>query len=162
MTISLAIILNLVLMITIVSAILGCSGGPSQSSAGTITSPQPHEFAVSRDPSSRQAPVSLEEAVAREVAEEAGVEVGEPRYVGSQPWPFPSSLMLGFTVPWISGEPPGTDPELEDVRWFVREEVLSATAQTVAGLPRLSCRASGCANPSATRDPPTPRRADRA
>lgn len=71
---------------------------------------------------------SLEEAVAREVAEEAGVEVGEPTYVGSQPWPFPSSLMLGFTVPWISGEPPGTDPELEDVRWFTREEVLSATA----------------------------------
>jgi NAD+ diphosphatase len=70
---------------------------------------------------------SLEEAVAREVAEEAGVEVGEARYVGSQPWPFPSSLMLGFTVPWTSGEPGGADPELEDVRWFTREQILSAT-----------------------------------
>ena len=72
---------------------------------------------------------SLEEAVAREVVEEAGVEVGHPDYVASQPWPFPSSLMLGFTVPWISGEPPGTDPELEDVRWFTREELMPATAQ---------------------------------
>jgi NAD+ diphosphatase len=71
---------------------------------------------------------SLEEAVAREVAEEAGVDVGQPNYVASQPWPFPSSLMLGFTVPWMSGEPPGTDPELEDVRWFAREQLVSATA----------------------------------
>ena len=41
----------------------------------------------------------LEEAVAREVAEESGVEVGPPRYVASQPWPFPTSLMLGFDAP---------------------------------------------------------------
>ena len=45
---------------------------------------------------------SLEEAVAREVAEESGVEVGPPRYVASQPWPFPSSLMLGFEAPYRS------------------------------------------------------------
>ncbi len=72
---------------------------------------------------------SLEEAVAREVGEEAGVEVGQPKYIGSQPWPFPSSLMLGFIVPWIAGEPPGTDPELEDVRWFKREELKLPAAQ---------------------------------
>jgi NAD+ diphosphatase len=71
---------------------------------------------------------SLEEAVAREVGEEAGVSVGQPAYVASQPWPFPSSLMLGFTVPWIAGEPGGTDPELEDVRWFTREEIVAASA----------------------------------
>jgi NAD+ diphosphatase len=71
---------------------------------------------------------SLEEAVAREVREEAGVDVGQPRYVASQPWPFPSSLMLGFTVPWMSGEPGGTDKELEDLGWFTREEIVSATA----------------------------------
>jgi NAD+ diphosphatase len=71
---------------------------------------------------------SLEEAVVREVAEEAGVQVGEPRYIASQPWPFPSSLMLGFTVPWIAGDPGGTDPELEDVRWFTRAEVKAASA----------------------------------
>ncbi|MGN6167362.1 MAG: NAD(+) diphosphatase [Solirubrobacteraceae bacterium] len=69
---------------------------------------------------------SLEEAVAREVAEEAGVEVDHPSYFASQPWPFPSSLMLGFTVPRIAGQPPGTDPELEEVSWFTRETVASA------------------------------------
>lgn len=69
---------------------------------------------------------SLEEALAREVEEEAGVEVGSATYVASQPWPFPASLMLGFIVPWRSGEPGGTDPELEDVRWFSREEVIGA------------------------------------
>jgi NAD+ diphosphatase len=69
---------------------------------------------------------SLEEAVAREVREEAGVEVGPPRYVASQPWPFPTSLMLGFTAPWRSGEPRRVDSELEDVRWFARDEVAAA------------------------------------
>jgi len=66
---------------------------------------------------------SLEEAVAREVREEAGVEVGAPVYFGSQPWPFPSSLMLGFHVPWISGDARRADRELEDVRWFTRAEI---------------------------------------
>jgi NAD+ diphosphatase len=69
---------------------------------------------------------SLEEAVAREVREEAGVEVGEPQYIASQPWPFPSSLMLGFTAVWQSGEPRRVDAELEDVRWFERAEVEAA------------------------------------
>jgi NAD+ diphosphatase len=71
---------------------------------------------------------SLEEAVAREVEEEAGVEVGRPAYVASQPWPFPASLMLGFTVPHLDGEPGGRDPELQDVRWFSRDEVAEAAA----------------------------------
>ena len=69
---------------------------------------------------------SLEEAVAREVREEARVEVGTPRYVSSQPWPFPSSLMLGFIAPWSSGEPVIGDDELEDVRWFDRKAVQEA------------------------------------
>jgi NAD+ diphosphatase len=69
---------------------------------------------------------SLEEAVAREVREEAGVEVGPPEYVASQPWPFPTSLMLGFTAPWRSGEPRRVDEELEDVRWFERADVAAA------------------------------------
>ena len=71
---------------------------------------------------------SLEEAVAREVREEAGVEVGDPVYVSSQPWPFPTSLMVGFTAPWRSGEPYRADEELEDVRWFSRAEVAAAAA----------------------------------
>jgi NAD+ diphosphatase len=71
---------------------------------------------------------SLEEAVAREVREEAGVTVGTPRYVSSQPWPFPSSLMVGFRTPWVAGEPAVHDAELEDVRWFDRAEVAAAAA----------------------------------
>ena len=65
---------------------------------------------------------SLEEAVAREVREESGVTIGPPRYVSSQPWPFPGSLMLGFVAPWEAGEPAIGDEELEDVRWFTRAE----------------------------------------
>jgi NAD+ diphosphatase len=66
---------------------------------------------------------SLEEAVAREVMEEAGVTVGAPRYVSSQPWPFPASLMLGFSAPWVAGDPVRQEDEIEDVRWFSRAEV---------------------------------------
>lgn len=69
---------------------------------------------------------SLEEAVAREVLEEAGVAIGPPRYASSQPWPFPASLMLGFIAPWEGGEIGGSDPELEDVRWFPRDDVAEA------------------------------------
>ncbi len=69
---------------------------------------------------------SLEEAVAREVEEEAGVKIGPPKYVSSQPWPFPASLMLGFIAAWSGGEIGGSDPELEDVRWFSRDEVAEA------------------------------------
>jgi NAD+ diphosphatase len=66
---------------------------------------------------------SLEEAVAREVREEAGVEVTDIAYRSSQPWPFPASLMLGFTARWAGGEPVTRDEELEDVRWWSREEI---------------------------------------
>jgi NAD+ diphosphatase len=72
---------------------------------------------------------SLEEAVAREVREEAGVAVGRPRYVASQPWPFPASLMLGFSAPWQGGEPEIGDEELQDVRWFERAEIADAAAE---------------------------------
>jgi NAD+ diphosphatase len=71
---------------------------------------------------------SLEDAVAREVAEEAGVAVADVVYRSSQPWPFPASLMLGFHARWAGGEPTVADAELEDVRWFAREE-LAATAR---------------------------------
>jgi NAD+ diphosphatase len=77
---------------------------------------------------------SLEEAVAREVLEEAGVEVGATRYMSSQPWPFPSSLMLGFVADYAGGEPSPRDAELEDVRWFTRDELLAIRAGQVDGL----------------------------
>lgn len=66
---------------------------------------------------------SLEDAVRREVLEETGIEVGRIDYHSSQPWPFPASLMLGFTAEGCDGEPQARDNELEDVRWFSREQV---------------------------------------
>ena len=71
---------------------------------------------------------TLEEAVIREVGEEAGVQVGAPAYHSSQPWPFPASLMLGFTVPWTGGAPVRQEEEIEDVRWFSRAEVQAAAS----------------------------------
>jgi NAD+ diphosphatase len=67
---------------------------------------------------------SLEEAVAREVREEAGVRVADVRYRSSQPWPFPTSLMLGFSARWAGGEPVVRDGELEDVGWFTRQAIV--------------------------------------
>ena len=67
---------------------------------------------------------SLEEAVAREVREEAGVRVDDVRYRSSQPWPFPTSLMLGFSARWAGGEPAVRDAELEDVGWFTRQAIV--------------------------------------
>jgi NAD+ diphosphatase len=72
---------------------------------------------------------SLEEAVLREVREECGVEAAEPRYRSSQPWPFPSSLMLGFTARYAGGEPGVRDGELDAVGWFDREAVATAVEE---------------------------------
>jgi NAD+ diphosphatase len=69
---------------------------------------------------------TLEEAVRREVLEESGIEVGEVAYVASQPWPFPSSLMIGFTAAAAGGDPRPGDDELNEVRWFERAEVEAA------------------------------------
>ncbi len=70
---------------------------------------------------------SAEQAVVREVGEEAGLAVRDVRYVGSQPWPFPSSLMLAYTaVCDADAVPAGTDGELEEVRWFSRDELRAA------------------------------------
>jgi NAD+ diphosphatase len=66
---------------------------------------------------------SLEEAVAREVAEEAGIRVRDVRYHSSQPWPFPSSIMLGFHAE-TDDEAIVIDPtELRDARWFSRRQI---------------------------------------
>jgi NAD+ diphosphatase len=69
---------------------------------------------------------TLEEAVRREVLEESGVVVDRAVYVASQPWPFPSSLMLGFAASAAGGEPRAGDDELAEVRWFERAEVAAA------------------------------------
>lgn len=64
---------------------------------------------------------ALEEAVAREVFEEVGVPVTDARYFASQPWPFPTSLMLGFFATTAAAEITVARDELEDARWFTRD-----------------------------------------
>ena len=59
--------------------------------------------------------------------------VGRPRYVASQPWPFPASLMLGFSAPYESGEAAIQDDELQDVRWFERAEIEAAAQRRGQG-----------------------------
>jgi NAD+ diphosphatase len=71
-----------------------------------------------------------EEAVIREVREESGITAHTPRYVSSQPWPFPSSLMLGFEALSDGGNPSAGDRELSDVRWFTRDELRAAQSGT--------------------------------
>ena len=61
---------------------------------------------------------TLEEAVEREVFEEVGIRIKDVRYFGSQPWPFPHSLMIGFTAQYAGGEIRINDGELEDAGWF--------------------------------------------
>ncbi len=75
---------------------------------------------------------TLEQTVVREVMEESSVRVRASRYLASQPWPFPSSLMLGFIA---DAEPdaPQANEELEDVRWFARDEVGAALHGEHAG-----------------------------
>ncbi|HEX6839124.1 MAG TPA: NAD(+) diphosphatase, partial [Polyangia bacterium] len=61
---------------------------------------------------------TLEECVAREIREEAGIEVRDVRYFGSQPWPFTGSLMIGFTAAWAGGEIVADPAELAEAGWF--------------------------------------------
>ena len=72
---------------------------------------------------------SIEEAVAREVMEEAGLEVKNVRYHSSQPWPFPSSLMIGCHAEAATTKIAMDAEEMTDVKWFEREEVLLALAE---------------------------------
>jgi NAD+ diphosphatase len=69
---------------------------------------------------------SLEAAVAREVYEEVGVRVRDIRYLASQPWPFPSSLMLGFTARAMGTDLTLQAEEIEAARWFTRDQLVAA------------------------------------
>ena len=66
---------------------------------------------------------SLEEAVVREVREETGIEVMTVRYFGSQPWPFPHSLMIGFTAEYAGGEIAVEEEEIVDAGWFAPDDL---------------------------------------
>ena len=71
---------------------------------------------------------SIEDAVRRELHEEAGIAVRDVRYVASQPWPFPSSLMIGCSAHAESRELTIDRTELEDARWFSRDAIAAALA----------------------------------
>jgi NAD+ diphosphatase len=78
---------------------------------------------------------SLEDTVVREVWEETGVQVEAMSYHSSQPWPFPSALMLAFTATAADGAIRIDEDELEGARWFSREETLGQLKQGVLKLP---------------------------
>lgn len=69
---------------------------------------------------------TIEEAVRREVREESGIRIGSVRYCSSQPWPFPSSLMIGCVAEALSEEIHIDPHEIEEARWFARDAVLRA------------------------------------
>ena len=66
---------------------------------------------------------TIEETVHREIREEVGIEVDEVRYRRSQPWPFPHSLMLGFSAHYAGGDIRCDGEEIADARWFSREDL---------------------------------------
>jgi NAD+ diphosphatase len=78
---------------------------------------------------------TLEEAVRREILEESGIRVGRVRYLASQPWPFPSSLMMGFLAEALSGEITIDPDELAEARWFERDEVRAMVERSRADEP---------------------------
>jgi NAD+ diphosphatase len=78
---------------------------------------------------------ALEDAVRREVLEEAGIRVGGVTWFGSQPWPFPSSLMLGFTGRALTTDITVDPAELADARWFTREELRVEAESGAISLP---------------------------
>ncbi|WP_213813850.1 NAD(+) diphosphatase [Glaciihabitans sp. dw_435] len=87
---------------------------------------------------------SLEAAVIREVFEESGVHVVDPVYLGSQPWPFPASLMLGFTARVDTATDGATTPdgnEILDLRWFSRDELTAALGEILLPGPVSIARA---------------------
>lgn len=78
---------------------------------------------------------ALDDAVRREVMEEVGIVVGDVRYAASQPWPFPSSLMLGFFGDAATTEIHVDQDEIEEARWFTRDEVTEMTSSSELLLP---------------------------
>jgi NAD+ diphosphatase len=74
---------------------------------------------------------SLEEAVAREVWEEAGIQIADAAYHSSQPWPFPASIMLGFTARAVTTAIRLHDGELADARWFGRAELADRATRPI-------------------------------
>lgn len=72
---------------------------------------------------------SLEAAVVREMREEAGIVVAEPKYLGSQAWPFPYSLMLGYMAKYVGGDVVPDGEEIVKLRWFTRDELKAESSE---------------------------------
>lgn len=66
---------------------------------------------------------TLEEVVRREIREEVGIDVNDIRYFGSQPWPYPDSLMIAFTASYAGGEIDIDDDEIVEAKWFTADNL---------------------------------------
>lgn len=75
---------------------------------------------------------TFEQCVKREVFEETGIMVGNIKYFGSQPWPFPNSYMIGFTAEYLEGEIKVDQNEILDAKWFTREEIPGKYRQSIS------------------------------
>ena len=107
---------------------------------------------------------SLESAVIREVREEVGVSVANPRYQGSQPWPFPHSLMIGFRADYESGEIACDPTEIAEANWYRRDDLpmippgISIARKLIDGwvdeadVRATSARCDACSTPAALDD----------
>ncbi len=107
---------------------------------------------------------SIEDAVRREVLEESNIRVGDVQYLGSQPWPFPCSLMLGYHAHALSTQIKVDDEELAQAHWFSRDELVAACTAGEVKLPpdvsiarRLIERWFGAELPGEWSRPPTQR-----
>lgn len=107
---------------------------------------------------------SLEDAVVREVMEEAGVAVESVEYIGSQAWPFPRSLMVGFVAHISDAAATADDEEIREVRWFTRQELHDDVTSGAVTLPPRSAVSHalithwyGSALPEGPSDSPAPR-----
>jgi NAD+ diphosphatase len=78
---------------------------------------------------------TIEEAIQREIREESGIEVDRMAYFGSQPWPFPHQLMIGFTAQYADGEIQIDGVEIADARWFTAQAMPKAVSQLLTALP---------------------------
>ncbi|NNE73701.1 MAG: NAD(+) diphosphatase [Acidimicrobiales bacterium] len=79
---------------------------------------------------------TIEDCVRREVQEEVGLEIGQPHYFSSQPWPFPNSLMLGFFAEYVGGDITPDPTEIADAQWF-RYDDLPAVPPSMSIASRL-------------------------
>lgn len=96
---------------------------------------------------------SLEECAEREVSEEVGIQIKNIRYFGSQPWPFPHSLMIGFTAEYAGGEFALEEAEIAEAGWFA--------ADALPGLPPKMSIARRLIDWFVSQNPPTDSRGDR-